>query len=86
MKQCFHLSGWTPGTFLQTVMLLCRAEGMDTYPRIAWAEYHETVAEVIHPPSNLMLACGMSIGYADPGVPRAEMLRAQLFDVVTFAT
>jgi nitroreductase len=72
------------GMFLQTVMLLFRAENMDTCPQIAWAEYHETVAEVIEPPSNLVLACGMSIGFADPDVPRPWMPRAQLSDAVTF--
>jgi nitroreductase len=34
------------GIFLQSVMLLFRAEGLDTCPQIAWAEYHVTVAEV----------------------------------------
>jgi nitroreductase len=74
------------GMFLQSVMLLCRAEGMDTCPQIAWAEYHETVAEVVDPPSNLVLACGMSIGYADPELPRPRMPRARLSEAVTFAT
>ena len=73
------------GMFLQSVMLLLRAEGMDTCPQIAWAEYHETVAEVVEPPGDLALACGMSVGYADPAVPRPVMPRAQLCDVVTFA-
>jgi nitroreductase len=72
------------GMFLQSVMLLLRAEGIDTCAQIAWAEYHETVAEVIDPPGNLVLACGMSVGYADPGVPRPIMPRAQLSDAVTF--
>jgi hypothetical protein len=42
------------------------------------------VAEIIEPPSDLALACGMSVGYADPTVPRPVMPRAQLCDVVTF--
>lgn len=72
------------GMFLQTVMLLFRSEGIDTCPQIAWAEYHGTVAEVIRPPSNLLLACGMSIGYADPQTPRPAMPRMHLSDAVTF--
>lgn len=72
------------GMFLQTVMLLFRSEGIDTCPQIAWAEYHRTVAEVIRPPSNLLLACGMSIGYADPQTPRPAMPRMHLSDAVTF--
>jgi nitroreductase len=72
------------GMCLQAVMLLFRAENLDTCPQIAWAEYHETVAEVIEPSSNLVLACGMSIGFADPDVPRPWMTRAELSDAVTF--
>ena len=72
------------GMFLQSVMLLFRAEEVDTCPQIAWAEYHTTVAEVVQPPGNLVLACGLSIGYADPGVPRPTMPRAPLSDAVTF--
>jgi nitroreductase len=72
------------GMFLQTVMLLCRAENMDTCPQIAWAEYHKTVAEVIKPSSNLVLACGIAIGFADPDVPRPWMPRADLSDVASF--
>jgi nitroreductase len=72
------------GIFLQSVMLLLRAEGLDSCPQIAWAEYHATVAEVIKPPDGHVLACGMSIGYADPQEPRPPMPRAPLSDVVTF--
>ena len=38
------------------------------------------------PYEHLVLACGMSIGYADHNVPHPEMMRARLLDVVTFAT
>ena len=72
------------GIFLQSVMLLLRVEGLDSCPQIAWAEYHRTVAEVIKPPNGHVLACGMSIGYADPLEPRPPMPRAPLSEVVTF--
>ena len=72
------------GIFLQSVMLLLRAEGLDSCPQIAWAEYHRTVAEVIKPPGGHVLACGMAIGYADPREPRPLMPRAQLSEIVTF--
>jgi nitroreductase len=72
------------GIFLQSVMLLLRAEGLDTCPQIAWAEYHRTVAQVIKPPDGHLLACGMSIGYADPQEPQPPMPRAPLSEVVTF--
>ena len=72
------------GIFLQSVMLLLRAEGLDSCPQIAWAEYHRTVAEVITPPAGHVLACGMSIGYADPEDQSPPMPRAPLSEVVTF--
>jgi hypothetical protein len=43
----------------------------------------ETVA-VIEPPANLVLACGMSIGYADPDVPGPSMPCVPMRDAVTF--
>jgi nitroreductase len=72
------------GIFLQSVMLLVRAEGLDSCPQIAWAEYHRTVAQVIQPPNGHVLACGMSIGYADPQEPQPAMPRAPLSEVITF--
>jgi nitroreductase len=72
------------GIFLQSVMLLLRAEGLDSCPQIAWAEYHRTVAEVIRPPEGHVLACGMSIGYADPNEPQPPMPRAPLSEIATF--
>jgi nitroreductase len=72
------------GIFLQSVMLLLRAEGLGSCPQIAWAEYHRTVTEVIKPPERHILACGMSIGYADPLEPQPPMPRAPLSEVVTF--
>jgi nitroreductase len=72
------------GIFLQSVMLLLRAEELDSCPQIAWAEYHRTVAEVIKPPAGHVLTCGMSIGYADPQEPQPPTPRAPLSELVTF--
>jgi nitroreductase len=74
------------GMFMQSVMLLARAEGIDTCAQIAWTEYHQTVAEILEPPETFTLACGMSIGYVDSNVPRPLMPRARLRDAVTFVT
>src|SRR6516164_4947170 len=56
------------GMYLQTVMLLLRAEGLHSCPQMAWSQVRETVAEVLSPPDGLILFCGMSIGYQDPTV------------------
>ncbi|MGH7291964.1 MAG: nitroreductase family protein, partial [Myxococcota bacterium] len=72
------------GMYLQTVMLLLRSEGLHSCPQIAWAEYHRSVAEVIAPPSQRILYCGMSIGYIDPASRQPYIPRAPLSETVTF--
>ena len=72
------------GMYLQTVMLLLRAEGLHSCPQMAWAKYRRTVAEVLSPPDELVLFCGMSIGYQDPTVGDARTGRAPLDETATF--
>lgn len=72
------------GMFLQTVMLLLRAEGLHSCTQMAWAKYHRTVAEVLSPPDELNLFCGMSIGFEDVAVRHPRTGRAPLEETVTF--
>jgi nitroreductase len=72
------------GMYLQTVMLLLRAEGLHSCPQMAWSQVRETVAEVLSPPEGLILFCGMSIGYEDPTVNYVCTGRAPLDETVTF--
>jgi nitroreductase len=72
------------GMYLQTVMVLLRAEGLHSCPQMAWSQVRETVADVVSPPEELMLFCGMSIGYEDPSVNYIRTGRAALEDTVTF--
>jgi len=72
------------GAFLQSVMLLLRAEGLDSCAQIAWAEYHRSVRQIVCPQVGEVLACGMSIGYRDPEEPVVTMPRAELHEVVSF--
>ena len=72
------------GMYLQTVMLLLRAEGLHSCPQMAWSQVRETVADVLSPPDELMLFCGMSIGYEDPTVHYIRTGRAALDETVTF--
>ena len=53
------------GMYLQTIMLLLRAEGLHSCPQMAWSTVRKTVAEIVSPPPGLILFCGMSIGYED---------------------
>ncbi|MGX9882574.1 nitroreductase [Streptomyces sp. NPDC002276] len=72
------------GMFLQTVMLLLRAEGLHSCPQMAWAKFRGSVAEILLPPDELTLFCGMSIGYEDIAVDNARTGRAPLGETVTF--
>src|SRR6187200_1872744 len=72
------------GMYLQTVMLLLRAEGLHSCPQMAWSQVRETVAEVLSPSDGLILFCGMSIGYEDVTVRYTRTGRAPLDETVTF--
>jgi nitroreductase len=72
------------GMYLQTVMLLLRAEGLHSCPQMAWAKYRKTVAEVLSPPDELILFCGMSIGFEDGTVGYTRTGRAPIDETVTF--
>ncbi|MFB8034213.1 nitroreductase [Streptomyces sp. NPDC056004] len=72
------------GMYLQTVMLLLRAEGLHSCPQMAWSVYRKTVAEILSPPDDLILFCGMSIGFEDATVGYTRTGRAPLDETVTF--
>ena len=68
------------GMYLQTLMLLLRERGLDSCAQECWSIYPRTVAEFLEPAQELMLFCGMAIGYADPhaAVNRLESRRLPL--------
>jgi nitroreductase len=72
------------GMYLQNVMLLLRAEGLHSCPQMAWSVYRRTVAEILSPPDELILFCGMSIGFEDVTAGYARTGRAPLDETVTF--
>jgi hypothetical protein len=51
---------------------------------MAWSQVRKTVAEFVSPPAELILFCGMSIGYEDYAVPYIRTGRAPLDETVTF--
>jgi nitroreductase len=55
--------------FIQSIMLLAREDGLHTAPQEAWAIWHKTIGNFLEMPNELMLFCGMGIGYADPESP-----------------
>lgn len=73
------------GMYLQTLMLLLRERGLDSCAQECWSVYPRTVAAFLEPPEELMLFCGMAIGYADPDAP-VNRLRTRRLPLDQFAT
>ncbi|GGN65316.1 oxidoreductase [Actinoplanes lobatus] len=72
------------GMYLQTVMLLLRAEGLHSCPQVMWTMYRETVSRIVGAPDGLSLLCGVSVGFEDPGVPPLRTGRADMGETVRF--
>lgn len=53
------------GGLIQTVMVLARAFGLHTCPQEAWITWQRTMRTFLELPDELMLFCGMALGYAD---------------------
>ena len=74
------------GMFLQSFMLLAQEAGLDTCAQEAWAGRAQSVAQFVRAPEELMLFCGMAVGYRDPEAPVNSLVsdRAPLEDWATF--
>jgi len=53
------------GMFLENIMIAARARGLDTCPQAAFIQFHRVIKEELRLPEELMVVCGMSLGYAD---------------------
>ena len=73
------------GMYLQSLMLLAVDEGLATCPQECWSLYPQTVAQFVSAPPELMLFCGMAIGYEDSEA-KANRLRAVRAPLDEFAT
>ena len=73
------------GMFMQTVMLLARERGLHTCAQEAWAIWHETIAEFLRLPPDVMLFSGMALGYMDESAP-INSLRTERAALDDFAT
>ena len=72
------------GMFMQSIMLLAREEGLHTAPQEAWAVWYKTVNKFLNIPEELMLFCGMGVGYADEDDP-INTFRSKRVNIEDFA-
>jgi nitroreductase len=73
------------GMFLQTIMLLARERGLHTCAQEAWAVWHAAVREYLALPPELMLFCGLALGFRDDSAP-INTLRTERAPLSEFAT
>lgn len=50
---------------MQNIMLLAKAQGLDTCPQASWNDYHELIMPILGAGEDEIFICGMSLGYAD---------------------
>ncbi|MEU0788366.1 nitroreductase family protein [Streptomyces sp. NPDC006173] len=72
------------GMYLQTVMLLLRAEGLHSCPQVMWTMYRETVSQTVGADDGLVLFCGVAVGFEKKDMPQLRTARAEMTETVTF--
>jgi nitroreductase len=73
------------GLFAQTFMLAAKARGLGTCAQIALTKYHAVAREHLSIDDSEIVACGMSIGYANEDAPENKIKMPRLA-VEDFAT
>jgi nitroreductase len=72
------------GMYLQTVMLLLRAEGLHSCAQVMWTMYRKTVSQTVGADDGLILLCGVSVGFEREDAPRLRTPRADMAETVNF--
>ncbi len=74
------------GMFLQNIFVGARGEGLDTCGQAIFTWYHKVIREILPMGEEELLACGLSIGYADPSAPENRLFteKLALSDYCTF--
>lgn len=62
------------GMFMQTVMILARARGLDTCAQQAWCEFGGVVHRELGIPDDQILVSGLALGHADPMAPENSLV------------
>ncbi|MGM5022177.1 nitroreductase [Tardiphaga sp. 367_B4_N1_1] len=70
MERHLLLGSWLDcGMFMQNVMIVARAFGLETCAQQAWCEYGGIVHEQLAIPNTHIVLSGMALGHADPDEP-----------------
>ena len=74
------------GMLIQSISLLARERGLHSCPQEAWAIWAPTVKKHLNIGDDMMLFCGLALGYADPDalINQLQSPRAPMDEVVTY--
>ena len=74
------------GIMMQTIMLLLRAEGIESCPQECWALYPTLMSQCLSLPENHLIFAGIAVGYADWDAPvnGFAVERASIEELVSF--
>ena len=75
------------GLFAQNVMIAAKARGIDTCPQVAFAQFHDLIAQRLDMPPEEVTAFGMAMGVGLPEAPvnQARMPRERVQDFARMA-
>ena len=75
MERSLVLGSWLDcGMFMQNVMIVARAHGLETCPQQAWCEYGRIVHEQLRIPDTHIMLSGMALGHIDPDAPENRLI------------
>ena len=69
----------------QSIFIGARAEGLDTCGQAIFTWYHRVIRQHLPIGDNELLACGLSLGFADQDAPENELVASKL-SVESFTT
>jgi nitroreductase len=87
MEKHLLLGSWLDcGMFMQNVMIVARAYGLETCAQQAWCEYGRVVHEQLGIPDTHILLSGMALGHPDPDAPANTLVsdRVSIDDFAVF--
>jgi nitroreductase len=79
MERDLLLGSWLDcGMFMQNVMVLARAHGLETCPQQAWCEYGSVVHDELSIPGDQIVLSGMALGFADAQAPENTLISERM--------
>lgn len=85
MDRRFGAPQWLDlGIYIQTVMLLLQEAGLDSCYQADWAMFEGSVSRFLGIPADLMLICGLAVGYRDPDAPINHVVSERDDPIMTF--